>query len=565
MRGFLSSSVSEDLAELAITRSDKLDSLERDIERTGEPFAFTLTIASNDIEAMLEDPAHRARAMGTVEALGIDSEPLSVSNGSFELFSRHPDRDDVHRMVYRLHLTTESGEGYEFEGVKIIRDDPGLDTWSDTTTLFVEVRRSVDDVVVGRGILHIETIDFLRQIRTMEVTGAEGITDRLRWQARFGRLFAGTVFETYGPVAATQSVFDPDAPPRKRRELRTGPPELYAVTTGDDVELRLSRYRGGDRGPVLLVHGLGVSSRMFSLDTIETNMLETLWASGFDVWLLDWRASIELPISTQQWNLDAAAADYPSVVDKVREVTAAQEIDAVVHCVGSISFFLALLRGMGGIRSVVSSQVALDTITDTAGSWKSGLYVPEVLDMLGVDSLTAFVDVKAGWRDRLFDKALRFQPIPADEQCDSLTCRRGTFMYGLLWEHDQLNKATHDTLHEWLGLGNIEVFAHLGLMARERHVVTADGDASDLDHLDRLAMPITFLHGEENVVFIPKGTEYTVGRLRDANPGVAYTRHVIPGYGHLDPMMGTYAARDVYPLILRHLQMVERLVPAARG
>jgi len=464
-------------------------------------------------------------------------------------------------MVYRMHLTAESGDAYDFEGVKIIRDDPGLDTWTDTTTLFVTVRRSGDDTLVGRGVLRIATTDFLRQLRTIEVTGAEGVTERLRWQAEFGRLFAGSVFDTYGPVASPSSVFDPDAPPRKRRELRTGPPELFTVRTPDDGELRLSRYRGGDRGPVLLVHGLGVSSRMFSLDTIETNMLETLWASGFDVWLLDWRASIELPISRQQWNLDAAAADYPFVIDKVRAVTDADQIDAVVHCVGSISFFLALLRGMHGIRSVVSSQVALDTVTATAGSWKSGLYAPEVLDALGIDSLTAYVDADAGWQARLFDTALRFQPIPRDERCDSLTCRRGTFMYGLLWEHDQLNKATHDTLHEWMGIGNMEVFEHLGLMSRREHVVAADGDAGDLNHLDRLAMPITFLHGAENVVFIPKGTERTVQRLRDANPGVAYARHEIPGYGHLDPMMGAYAARDVYPLVLRHLEMVERLRP----
>ena len=561
MRGFLSPSVIDDLGELAAAGSDRVTSLGEEIERTGEPFAFTLTIASDDVRAMVEDPAHRAMASGTVEAPGLHPEPLAVSNGSFELFSIHPEHSNVRRMVYQLHLTTEGGDGYDLEGVKIIRDDPGFDIWGDSVTLFISVHRSADAALVGRGVLHIATIDFLRQLRTMEVTGTVGVMEALRWQARFGRLFAGELFETYGPIASNPSVFNPDAPPRKRRELRTGPPEPHKVITSDGTELRLGRYRGGERGPVLLVHGLGVSSRMFSLDTIETSLVETLCASGFDVWVVDWRASIDLPVSTKRWDLDAAAADFPTVVDQVRALTGVGEIDAVVHCVGSITLFLALLRGMTGVRSVVSSQVALDTITAAPGQWKAGLHLPGALDTLGVDSIDAYVDTHGGWKDQLFDLMLRAQPVGKGERCDSDTCHRGTFMYGLLWEHAQLNEATHDTLHEWLGVANIEVLDHLGLMARKKHVVSRDGDASDLDHLDRLAIPITFLHGSENAVFLPEGTERTVERLRKANPQVPYGRHVIPGYGHLDPMIGADAAHDVYPLILRHLEMVEHGSP----
>ncbi|RPI21113.1 MAG: choline dehydrogenase, partial [Actinobacteria bacterium] len=367
MGGFLSPSVSADLAELASARSDDLGALIDEVERTGEPFSFVLTIASDDVETMLADPAHRARAMGTVRAQGIHPEPLAVSDGTFELFSPHPEVGDARRMVYRLHLTSEDGDEYDFEGLKIVGDDVGLDVWSDTTTLFVTVRRATGGDIVGRGVLRIAVTDFVSQLRTMEVTGASGVVERLRWLARFGRLFAGAVFETYGPVASKPNPFDPDAPPRKRRAIRTAPPEPHPITTGDGTGLMLTRYRGGDRGPILLVHGLGVSSRMFTLDTIETNLTEALWSAGFDVWLLDWRASIELPISRQRWNLDAAVADMPFAVDHVLSVTAADGIDAFVHCVGSISFFLALLRGMKGIRSVISSQVALDTVTATLG------------------------------------------------------------------------------------------------------------------------------------------------------------------------------------------------------
>lgn len=564
MRGFVSPAVTSDLAEAALMNAGDLAAVSAELDRTGKPLAFTLTIASDDLASFLEDPSHRATASGTVEAPWLHAGALTVSDGSFELFSRHPNHPDARRMVYRLHLTDEDGGAYEFEGVKIVRDDPGLDVWADTTTLYVSVRRSGDGGLVGNGVLRIAVPDFVRQLRTMQVVGADGLIERLRWQARFGRLFGGNVFAAYGPIVGGPTALDPDPPPRKRRELRTGPPETHVVRAADGVVLRLGRYRGGDRGPCLLMAGVGVSSRVFSLDTIETNLVEMLWASGFDVWLLDWRASTDLPSSEDRWSLDLAVADLPALVDRVRAVTGAPEVDAFVHCAGSIAFFLALLRGMTGVRSVVASQVALDTVASTAGRWKAGLHLPGALDALGADSLAAYAEGNGGWKSRLFDRMLALQPLAAEERCGSLTCHRGTFLYGLLWEHDQLNQATHDTLHEWMGVANVDVLEHLAAMVRAGHVVDAGGDAGDLDHVGRLAFPITFLHGAENQVFSPESTERTVRRLREANPGVPYTRHLLPGYGHLDPVIGANAARDVYPLVLRHLEAVERARTVAR-
>jgi len=33
-----------------------------------------------------------------------------------------------------------------------------------------------------------------------------------------------------------------------------------------------------------------------------------------------------------------------------------------------------------------------------------------------------------------------------------------------------------------------------------------------------------------------------------------YSRHVVPGYGHIDCMFGKNAVVDVYPIILEHLE-----------
>lgn len=42
------------------------------------------------------------------------------------------------------------------------------------------------------------------------------------------------------------------------------------------VELKLTRYKGGTKGPVIVFHGLGTSSGPFTHDTVETNLTEYL-------------------------------------------------------------------------------------------------------------------------------------------------------------------------------------------------------------------------------------------------------------------------------------------------
>ena len=137
---------------------------------------------------------------------------------------------------------------------------------------------------------------------------------------------------------------------------------------------------------MILSHGLGVSSLIFSLDTIDTNMLEYLYAHGYDVWLLDFRDSIALPAaSAQSSGDDVALNDYPGAVDTVREITGAKDVQMVVHCWGSTTFFMAMLAGLQGVRSVVSSQIATHFVTPTATHIKTGLHLPTFLKDIGVD------------------------------------------------------------------------------------------------------------------------------------------------------------------------------------
>ena len=185
---------------------------------------------------------------------------------------------------------------------------------------------------------------------------------------------------------------------------------------------------------------------------------------------------------------------------------------------------------------------------------KCGLHLPSFLETLGVPSLTAYTDSHDDWRERLYDKFLQLYPVEAKERCESAVCHRITFMYGLLFEHEQLNAATHNALHEMFGVANIKAFEHLALMTRQGHLVRADGADIYLPHLERLAIPITFMHGAENQVFLPASTETTYNLLREKNGGNLYHRYIVPHYGHIDCIFGKNAVVDIYPLILQHLE-----------
>ncbi len=550
MQGYVSTSVTE-VSAAGYARGEEAG------QRENSTFSFVLTIAAQDADRLVRDPDHAARMLGEVQAPALSADPLVVTEGRFSLFIRDPLHVATRDMRYRMRMTSTDGREYFFTGYKYVHDGPVTEIWRDTTTLFVSIKSGPDETgpVVATGILRIEPADFIRQLRTMHVLNATSERQRLEKLAEFGEYFGGVLYRTYGGVFSRPARFDPHAPPRKTRQLRLCAPQLHPFRTDDGVDLMLTRYRGGDKGPVIVAHGLGVSSKIFTIDTIETTLTEYLFAAGFDVWLLDYRASIDLPASATQFTADDVARhDYPAAVATVRDRTGAASVQAMVHCFGSTTFTMAMLSGLQGVRSAVCSQVSAHLVVPDVTRLKSGLHVPGLLRRLGVTSLNALARTDESWLEKLYDRALQLYPEQTSQDCDSAVCHRITFTYSLLYRHEQLNTATHDALHEMFGTANMTALDHLAEMVRAGHVITATGENAYLPHLDRMAIPITFVHGADNDCFLPQSTAITFDELRRANPGIPYARHVIPGYGHIDCVFGRDASHDVYPLIRGHLE-----------
>jgi predicted acylesterase/phospholipase RssA len=176
-----------------------------------------LTIAIDDIRRFASDPDHTASAEGWVgcEALG---GRLPIERGTFNLFAG----DDPRRkqMRYRLFFRDGVGHPLTLTGFKAIEDDPGLDLWPDTTTLYVRVlaghieagEEMAGASQVAAGIIRIHPRDFLRQLTTFR-TGGRSPLDHLVAASTFGSLWVRNIVRVYvsgaGPRKVTEAGTSP--------------------------------------------------------------------------------------------------------------------------------------------------------------------------------------------------------------------------------------------------------------------------------------------------------------------------------------------------------------------
>ncbi len=166
-------------------------------ERDDNALMFHLTISVDDVERFVDDAAHQASAHGYVlcERLG---GKLAVERGVFNLFVTEGDPRDT-RMLYRLFLRDGEGQPLTLAGHKRVKDDPGLDVWRDTSTLYTRVLRGWTDgddaELVASGIIRILPTDFARQLTSFRF-GGPGLG--LPAAVSFGRLFLGRLWDVYG-------------------------------------------------------------------------------------------------------------------------------------------------------------------------------------------------------------------------------------------------------------------------------------------------------------------------------------------------------------------------------
>jgi pimeloyl-ACP methyl ester carboxylesterase len=330
-------------------------------------------------------------------------------------------------------------------------------------------------------------------------------------------------------------------------------PEVHPVTTSDGTEIRLTRYAMGSKGPVVLAPGYGNAARAFALDTVPLSYAQFLGEHDYDVWLLDYRASPDLDSSFSQFTVDdIAMRDWPAAIAHVRKESGADTVQAMGHCVGGLSLFMAIGGGLEGLRSATFSALAGNPVPTPGNQLRAGVRLATLFKALGIKGLNT--DFREGsLPDRAVDLLMRV--LPFRHVYDSPEGRRIFFIYGDVFDFERIDEATmRQSVPSFFGNGNITFFEHISRMIRKGRAVDATGRDAYWSNTDRFRLPISFITGEHNRMFVPRGLAKTHEGLRAANGDALYTRHVVQDYAHLDLWLGRDAARDVYPIALAELE-----------
>jgi cholesterol oxidase len=165
----------------------------------GSQLSMHGVITIDDVSRFIDDPDHSADLGGEIDFTAF-GDAIAVRSGSFNLFSRAAE-PDLKFMIYEL-IFEWDGEEYFLAGRKDVRNDPGFDLWTDTTTLSTVLHRGRDATgeVVGAGILTIGAGGLARMVSTMRASNAGSVAEQAQAVATFGRFFMGELWDSYRPV-----------------------------------------------------------------------------------------------------------------------------------------------------------------------------------------------------------------------------------------------------------------------------------------------------------------------------------------------------------------------------
>jgi cholesterol oxidase len=169
--------------------------------------AMHAEVGIEDLDRFISDPNHTGSLKGTLD-FGPFGTGIQAPAGVFNLF-KPTDDPDMTYMVYELAFQHQ-GQDYYLAGHKNVRDDSGFDLWSDTTTLYTTLHEGRDKTgkVVGAGILTLGVKQLADLLSTVEVPNAANLGEKLEAIQKFGRFFAGKLWDSYVIPKFGKQVFD---------------------------------------------------------------------------------------------------------------------------------------------------------------------------------------------------------------------------------------------------------------------------------------------------------------------------------------------------------------------
>ncbi|KAK4865103.1 hypothetical protein LT330_001726 [Penicillium expansum] len=513
-------------------------------EKLREPFSRRMLTSP--------DSQYQGVCTGTISCYALSKATLKIVDGTVDFFTPIGENAESSAISYHLKLLSVEGIEYRLEGHKLINSNISFSvrkTWKATTTVNVDITR-LDGTNVGAGALHISLLDFKKQMRTFRTTKVFQISLilTLMWflvsfMCHISLFFFRPFVNTRFPQIST-----------KATDSKQPPSTSCGITTSDGVQVHLDTYDplpvqetgvpgpNSDLPPVLLlpgVTGVGAMHNLFALPFLRCNVVDYFTQRGHRCYAL-----------TPRWGSNPAVAQKSTVFDCRLDVAAAiayirdkerQKPYVIAHCQGSVALCMGLLDGTiqsSQLLGVTANSVFMNQVF---GYWNSlkgrTTLLIQLYELLAGNYFPISSSTKSVIFQRLLDTLLRFYPVGhTRDLCTSTACRRTSFAFGLLWNHENLDMGLHDNIHQFFAGTHTKLMKQVVRSGTQG--VCMDNDLCSLltaENLQRLqGLPILFVSGTENQVFNPEST------LKD--------------YELLRRRFGKDAAEDVYWRIFAHLR-----------
>jgi len=366
----------------------------------------------------------------------------------------------------------------------------------------------------------------------------------------------------------------------------TPAPEPTLIETSDHCMLELRRHRGSG-APVLLVHGASAQSGTFRIGETET-LVECLVRQGFDVWTLDWRASMRLVKNiycanpSTDFTIDRAATeDVPTAIRVMRRnFGITQKIALLGHCMGGAIVTQGIAQGVIGVadvETVVVTALALfyRAAIDNLLKAQDGVLEELLLKQALLHPTTQWVDdiCHQNPRDGDWDPLLQ-RPYEVWKQtplrhhpCDIAICPRLSYMFGMPYLPDTIPTIHARCLPSQFGYIPVQFLLHCTQNLRRGYAAPFEPNARRrmlastdvyLQHEPFRDLKLTLITGDLNSLWhrdsIDTMYEWLLRGQRSARPRDEVVKRVIPGYGHQDLYWGLKAPSDVFPQIVEGLR-----------
>ena len=347
--------------------------------------------------------------------------------------------------------------------------------------------------------------------------------------------------------------------------MTTTTDRVVPFTAGDGMALNLVNVRGDrapTKGPVMLVHGAGVRANIFRAP-VERTVVDALLDDGYDVWLENWRASIDFPAN--EWTLDQRGAARPpgcGPYGRRRDRRRAGQGD---HPLPGVD----VVRHVGGRRAhpgghddhqqrrvvpprravVVTPQGPLRHAGRGPCAWTTSIRVPA----------TAPRTARA--------RALTLSVRATHHECQNTVCKLGELhlrrrVPGPVAPREHQRRHPRRVHPARVRQGAASASSARSPAASARATWCRIEPTAGLP-ADYAAQPVktdarfVLFAGRRNQCFLPDSQEATYHWLDAQRPGF-HGLHVLDTYSHLDIFMGERAATDVFPIMLARARALSR-------